>query len=397
MIYLDYNATTPVDPEVLEAMLPCFTEDYGNPSSAMHSLGWRAEGLVVKAREQVSKVFNCSKEEITFTSGSTESLNMALLGLWEQFSKYKNHIITSAAEHSAVYETCKYLESKGAKVTYLDIDQDGLIDLNELESSITVQTFLVSIMLVNNETGVIQDMKSVSAVCKEKGILIMSDTTQAIGKIPVDVQDLGIDIATVSAHKIYGPKGVGAIYTRRRSPRVNIPTLFHGGGQESGKRSGTLNVPGIVGLGKACELIELRIKNQELRINNDSPSAILSEAERSRSMVQGKFLKERLEQELIKLGGVINGHPEQRVWNTINVSFEENAHDLIKRIQTKIAVSLGSACSSGSGKPSRVLTSMGLSDKRIKGSIRLSLGIGKTEEDIDKVINVFSSFVDCRL
>lgn len=367
LIYLDYNSTTPVAPEVLESMLPYFKTDFGNAHSAMHSYGWKASAAVDQARNQVAKLLNCQDSEIIFNSGATEGINTAIRGLFHKFKQYKNHIITTKSEHVAVYESCKILESQGARVTYLDIDENGLINLDQLSSAIEEETFLVCIMLVNNETGVIQDFKSISHICQQKGVILMSDTTQAIGKIPVDVQALGIDIAVISAHKIYGPKGVGAIYLRRKKPRVSLIPQITGGVQEDGKRAGTLNVPGIVGLAKACEL--LQDWNQE---------SILE-------------LKQKLEIALIALGGKINGSIEQRVSNTINVSFKQNASTTLQSIKHKVAVSLGSACSSGSGKPSRVLTYMGFDANRVNGSIRISLGKYTTEAEIDQTIKIFQN------
>ena len=329
----------------------------------MHEFGWKANGAVEKARKQVANLLNCEDNEITFNSGSSEGLNYALKGLYEKFSKHKNHIITVKTEHVAVYETCKYLELKGAEVTYLDVDKDGKIDIAQLKASIRPETFLASIMIVNNETGVVQDMKAISDVCKDQGVILMSDATQAIGKVSLDVQALGIDITVISAHKIYGPKGVGALYARRKSPRVSILPLMHGGSQEEGKRAGTLNVPGIVGLGKACEMAKTNI--------NYHP------------------LSSKLEQALIALGCKIIGHFDDRVGNVVNVCVGINLHEFLKPINSKIAVLLGSACSSVTGKPSRVLTAMGLNSEEMKQCMRISLGKYTTSDDVDRVIKIF--------
>lgn len=369
MIYLDHNATTPVDATVLEAMLPYFTQKYGNAASTAHSFGWVAADAVALARERVAALLNCEPSEITFTSGATESINLALKGVFELYQTKGKHIITVATEHKAVLDVCKSLKQKGAKVTYLPVDREGLVNLNELQQAITHETILVCIMMANNETGVIQPIEAIGKLCKEQGVLFMSDITQAAGKLPVGVQALGIDIAPLSAHKIYGPKGVGAIYLRRRGPRVKLAPLIEGGGHENGLRSGTLNVPGIVGLGLAAELA-----NQQQTAYHR----------------QTLLLRQLLEKELLALPhAILNGHEALRLPNTANISFEGMLPGgLLKSLSTSVAVSSGSACTSASLEPSYVLKAMGISDDLAYNSIRFSLGKDTTESEILKVIKI---------
>jgi cysteine desulfurase len=366
-IYLDNNATTPMDPRVLEVMIPFFTKYFGNSASSSHAFGWEAEEAVEKAREQVAQLINAEPNEIVFTSGATESDNLALKGIHEMYSAKGNHFITVKTEHKAVLDSCAHLEKMGAEITFLPVKQDGLIDLTELENSIKPTTVLISIMYANNETGVIQPIKEISAIAKKNGILFFSDGTQAVGKISVDIIKDGIDLMSFSAHKMYGPKGVGALYVRRKNPRVRIASQIDGGGHERGMRSGTLNVPGIVGFGKACELCRNEMEKDQEKI---------------------KKLRDQLENELVKLKGVqINGNPLQRLPNITNLSFKnKNAADLMANLNGKIALSSGSACTSATHQPSFVLKALGLSDEMALSSLRFGLGRFTTEEEIDYAI-----------
>ena len=367
-IYLDNNATTPMDPRVLEAMLPFFTRHFGNAASSTHQFGWEAEGAVEYAREQVAELIGAEPTEIVFTSGATESDNLALNGVFETYAAKGNHIITVATEHKAVLDTCKHIEQKGGEITYLNVKADGLIDLHELEKAIKPNTILISVMYANNEIGVIQPIKQISAIAKKHGILFFSDATQAAGKIAVDVLEDGIDMLSFSAHKIYGPKGVGALYVRRRNPRVKITAQIDGGGHERGMRSGTLNVPGIVGFGKACELCKIEMSK---------------DAERMRT------LRDRLENELLTLKEVtVNGSREHRIPNTSNISFKNtDSSNLIISLSKNIALSSGSACTSATHMPSFVLKALGLSDDMALSSLRFGLGRFTTEEEIDYTID----------
>lgn len=367
-IYLDNNATTPMDPRVLEAMLPFFTKHFGNAASSTHQFGWEAEGAVEYAREQVAELIGAEPKEIVFTSGATESDNLALNGIFEAYAAKGNHIITVATEHKAVLDSCKHIEKKGGEITYLNVKADGLIDTHELEKAIKPNTILISVMYANNEIGVIQPIKQISAIAKKHGILFFSDATQAAGKIPVDVLEDGIDILSFSAHKIYGPKGVGALYVRRKNPRVKITAQIDGGGHERGMRSGTLNVPGIVGFGKACELCKIEMTK---------------DAEKMRT------LRNRLENELLNLKEVTtNGNREQRIPNTSNMSFKNvDSSNLIISLSKNIALSSGSACTSATHSPSFVLKALGLSDEMALSSLRFGLGRFTTEEEIDYTID----------
>lgn len=367
-IYLDNNATTPMDPRVLEAMLPFFTKHFGNAASSTHKFGWEAEAAVEYAREQVAELIGAEPKEIVFTSGATESDNLALNGIFETYAAKGNHIITVATEHKAVLDSCNHIEKKGGEITYLNVKADGLIDIHELENAITPHTILISIMYANNETGVIQPIKQISAIAKKHGILFFSDATQAAGKIPVNVMEDGIDTLSFSAHKLYGPKGVGALYVRRKNPRVKITAQIDGGGHERGMRSGTLNVPGIVGFGKACELCNIEMK---------------IDAERMRT------LRDRLENELVNLDGVaVNGNKLQRIPNTSNMSFKNtDSGGLIAGLSKNIALSSGSACTSATHSPSFVLKALGLSDEMALSSLRFGLGRFTTEEEIDFTID----------
>lgn len=372
-IYLDYNSTTPVDEKVLEAMLPYFSQKFGNAASRTHSFGWVAEEAVKRARKQVADLINCLDQEIIFTSGSTEAINLAIKGVFDNYQTKGKHIVTVSTEHKAVLDTCRALEERGAEVTYLPVNNEGLIDLQQLEESITERTILVSIMYVNNETGVIQPVKQAAEIVHRKGSIMMCDATQAIGKVNVDIQKEGIDLMCISAHKFYGPKGVGALYVRRRDPRVSLHPQIDGGGHERGLRSGTLNVPGIVGLGKACELAGEEIAANTKRISG---------------------MRDRLEKNLLALGNVaVNGSVRHRVMNTSNLSFKGIAADsLIMKIKD-IAVATGSACTSALIEPSHALKAMGLSDDDAYSSIRFSLGKYTTSEETDHAIEVVSRAV----
>ena len=373
-VYLDNNATTPVDPRVLEMMLPFFTMHFGNAASNSHAYGWEAAEAVKYAREQVAALINSEPEEIIFTSGATESDNLALKGVYEMYTSKGNHIITVKTEHKAVLDSCKHLEKKGAEITYLNVKKDGLIDLEELKNSIKSTTILIAVMYANNETGVIQRVQEISRIAKKNSILFFSDAAQAVGKIPVDVIKDGIDLMSFSAHKIYGPKGIGALYVRRKNPRVRLSSQMDGGGHERGIRSGTLNVPAIVGFGKACELCRIQMQN---------------DAEKT-----GKQ-RNKLEKELAKIKDVcINGNIQHRLPNVSNLSFKNiNSSELMAKFSKKIAVSSGSACTSASQSPSHVLKAMGLSDEMALSSLRFSLGRFTTDEEIDFTINQLANLL----
>ncbi|WP_129713634.1 IscS subfamily cysteine desulfurase [Pedobacter sp. SYP-B3415] len=373
-IYLDNNATTPLDPRVLEAMLPYFTEKFGNASSRNHAFGWVAEEAVDYAREQVAKLVGCTEKEIIFTSGATEADNLAIKGVFEMYSEKGNHIITAVTEHKAVLDTCKHLEKLGAKVTYLQVKEDGLIDLAELEAAMTPETILVSIMYGNNEIGVIQPVKEISAIAHKHGALFMTDATQAVGKIPVNVNEDGIDLMAFSAHKMYGPKGVGVLYVRRKGPRVKVTAQIDGGGHERGMRSGTLNVPGIVGLGKACELCRLEMDEEAKRLS---------------------ALRDKLESRLTQLEeSYVNGNTQHRLPHVANISFKYVEGEGLMMAMKDLAVSSGSACTSASLEPSYVLKSLGLSDDLAHSSIRYGLGRFTTEADIEEAIAITEKAVN---
>jgi cysteine desulfurase len=374
-IYLDYNATTPVDARVWESMIPFFTKYFGNAASHSHVFGWQAEEAVKIAREQVAQLINAEPNEIIFTSGATEADNLALKGVFESYASKGNHIITVRTEHKAVLDCCRHLEKWGADVTYLDVDKEGLLNLKELENSIRPETILIAVMYGNNETGVIQPIQEISAVAKKNGILFFCDATQAVGKIPVDVIKDGIDLMAFSAHKMYGPKGIGALYVRRRNPRVSITALIDGGGHERGMRSGTLNVPGIVGFGTACELCKIEMKKDALKTAT---------------------LRDRLENELLTIDGTsVNGSRMHRLPNTTNMSFRNvDSADLMKKLSSDIALSSGSACTSATQSPSFVLKALGLSDEAALSSLRFGLGRFTTEEEIDFTIQQFRHVIE---
>lgn len=373
-IYLDNNATTALDPRVLEAMLPYFTTKFGNAASRSHAFGWVAEEAVDYAREQAAQLIGCTDKEIIFTSGATEADNLAIKGVYEMYHEKGNHIVTVATEHKAVLDTCKHLEKSGAEITYLSVKEDGLIDLTELEAAMTERTILVAVMYGNNETGVVQPIKEISAITHKFGALLMTDATQAVGKIPVDVQADGIDLLAFSAHKMYGPKGVGALYVRRKNPRVKITAQLDGGGHERGMRSGTLNVPGIVGLGKACELCRQEMDAEAKRLSS---------------------LRDKMENALTQIDeSYVNGNIQHRLPHVSNLSFRHVEGQGLMMAMKDLAVSSGSACTSASLEPSYVLKSMGISDDLAHSSIRFGLGRFSTEEEIDFAIEEIRKVVD---
>ncbi len=366
-VYLDYNATTPMDKRVLQVMLPYFTEHFGNAASRSHVFGWAASEAVDIAREQVASLLGAEPGEIIFTSGATESCNLALKGVFEMYASKGNHIITVGTEHKAVLDTCKHLEKLGGEVTYLPVGFDGLVDVQQLEASIRPTTLLICIMYANNEVGVIQPIRHIAEIANRHNVLFFCDATQAVGKIPVDVLHDGIHLLALSAHKLYGPKGVGALYIRRKNPRVRLTAQQDGGGHEKNMRSGTLNVPGIAGLGKACEICQTEM------------------AEDARRMA---LLRDKLEVALLQIPGAqVNGNRKHRLPNITNISFPHiEAQGLMLRLSKYLAVSSGSACTSASIEPSYVLKAMGLTDELAHGSLRFGVGRFTTEEEMDFVL-----------
>ena len=365
-IYLDNNATTPMDPRVLDAMLPYFNEKFGNAASRNHSFGWNAEEAVDYAREQVGRLIGCTSKEIIFTSGATEANNLAIKGVYEMYGSQGNHMITVTTEHKATLDACKKVEKMGGEVTYLSPNEDGLINLSDLEAAITDKTILITIMYGNNEIGVIQDIKAISAIAKKNGILFHTDATQTVGKIPVDVIADGIDLMSFTAHKMYGPKGVGALYVRRKNPRVKVTSQMDGGGHERGMRSGTLNVPGIVGFGKACEIAQNEMAEEAIRLS---------------------VMRDRLEKELLTIEeAYVNGNTQHRLPHVANISFKFVEGEGLMMGTKDIAVSSGSACTSASLEPSYVLKSLGLDDELAHSSLRFGLGRFTTDEEIDFAI-----------
>ncbi len=367
-IYMDNQATTPVDPRVLDAMFPYFGERFGNAASRNHQFGWDAEEGVTKAREQVAALINASPKEIVFTSGATESDNLALKGVAEMYSQKGDHIITCVTEHKAVIDSAKHLEKQGIRITFLPVEKNGRIDLDDLKRAITDKTILISIMTANNEVGVVQDIGEIGRIAREHGVLFHTDAVQAVGKIPFDVQEMNVDIASISAHKMYGPKGVGAIYVRRRNPRVLLSPIMDGGGHERGMRSGTLNVPGIVGFGKAAELARNELEEESARLFR------LRER-----------LRTGLEANLDEL--YINGDMEHRVPGNLNISFAYVEGESLLMGIDDIAVSSGSACTSASLEPSYVLKALGVGEDLAHTSIRFGLGRFNTEEEVDYVVD----------
>lgn len=365
-IYLDCNATTPIDKRVLEAMLPYFTEHFGNPSSITHVYGWEAEAAVKKARETLAQAIHCTPEEIIFTSGATEANNLAIKGVAEAYFSQGRHIITVQTEHRAVLDPCKYLESLGFEVTYLPVQGDGLIDLVQLEKAIGSDTILVSIMVANNEIGVIQPIAEIGSICHRKRVLFHTDAAQAIGKIPLDVQHQNIDLMSMTAHKVYGPKGIGALYVRRRNPKVRLASQIQGGGQEKGLRSGTLFTPQIVGFAKSVELGLEEMESQTKYL---------------------EMLSTRLWKQLSQIEGIhLNGHPTQRLAGNLNISLEGvDGNALLLGMQPTVAISSGSACSSTTTAPSHVLTALGHEKSLAYASLRFGIGKFSTLEEIDQV------------
>jgi cysteine desulfurase len=365
-IYMDNHATTPVDPRVVEAMLPYFNEKFGNAASRNHEFGWQAEEAVENARAQIARLINATPKEIVFTSGATESTNLAIKGAAEMYREKGNHIITQVTEHKATLDTCKRLEKYGYEVTYLPVEKDGRINLDELRRAITPKTILISIMYANNEIGVVQPIAEIGKIAKEKGIFFHCDAVQAIGKIPVDVQKDGIDIMSISGHKIYGPKGVGAIYVRRKNPRVQLSAIIDGGGHERGMRSGTLNVTGIVGLGKACELCQNEMAEEAKRLSG---------------------LRDKLKDSIMSRldETYINGSIEHRLPHNINISFAFVEGESLLMGINDVAVSSGSACTSATLEPSYVLKALGVGEDLAHTSIRFGLGRFNTEEEVDYV------------
>lgn len=374
-IYLDHNATTPCDPRVVEAMLPYFTKVFGNAASRNHPFGWAAEEAVSKARKQIANLIGAQDEkEIIFTSGATESDNLALKGVFEMYAQKGNHIITCVTEHKAVLDTCKHLERLGAEITYLPVDSKGMLDLRELEAAITDKTIIIAIMYANNEVGVIHPIREISKIAKKHGVLVFSDATQAVGKIPVNVQEDGIDIMAFSAHKMYGPKGIGALYVRRKNPRVKVTAQIDGGGHERGMRSGTLAVSSIVGFGKACELCAQEMESEGKRLAK---------------------LRDKLEQALLKIDeAYVNGDIAHRLPHVSNISFKYvEGEGLLMGFNEKIALSSGSACTSASLEPSYVLKALGLGDDLAHSSLRFGLGRFTTEAQIDYTIQAVTETI----
>jgi cysteine desulfurase len=374
-VYLDHNATTPCDPRVVEAMIPYFTQSFGNAASRNHSFGWQAEDAVDNAREQVAKLIGADPKEIIFTSGATEGDNLGIKGVFDMYASKGNHIITCNIEHKAVIDTCKHIEREGGEVTYLDVKPNGLIDLQELEAAIKPTTILIAIMYANNEIGTIMPVREISALARKHGVLFFTDAVQAVGKIPVDVNKDGIDIMAFTAHKMYGPKGVGALYVRRKNPRVKVTAQIDGGGHERGMRSGTLNVPGIVGFGKACEICLQEMESDTARIIK---------------------LRDKLENALLKVEeSYLNGDKEARLPHVTNISFKYvEGEGLMMGFNKNIALSSGSACTSASLEPSYVLKALGLGDDLAHSSLRFGLGRYTTEEQIDFTIEQVSGTVN---
>jgi len=367
-VYFDNNATTQCDPRVIDAMLPCFGVRYGNAASRGHSLGWQAEEAVEQGRAQVAALIGAEAREIVWTSGATESDNLALKGVADAYASKGQHIITVATEHKAVLDTAQYLETQGKHVTILPVDANGLIDIGQLADAIGPETILVSVMWANNETGVLQPAAEIGALCRERGVLFHSDATQAVGKIPTDVQSANVDLLSMTAHKMYGPKGAGALYVRRRNPRVSLAAQMHGGGHERGMRSGTLNVPGIVGFGAA---------------------ALSAREDLAADAIRTRALRDRLERGLLAAvegAAQVNGGGAERLPNTTNISFDGLASDALMANMPDVACSSGSACSSASISPSHVLRAMGLSDEAAHGSLRFGLSRWTTEEEVEFVI-----------
>ena len=374
-VYLDHNATTPCDPRVVEAMIPYFTDQFGNAASRNHPFGWHAEEAVDYAREQVAQLIGADPKEIIFTSGATESDNLALKGVFEMYASKGNHIITCTTEHKAVLYTCKHIEKEGGEVTYVPVCRFGMLDLKQLEAAIKPTTILIAIMYANNEIGTVHPIPEISKIARKHGVLLFTDATQAVGKIPVDVNKDGIDLLAMTAHKMYGPKGIGALYVRRRNPRVKVTAQMDGGGHERGMRSGTLNVPGIVGFGKACELARLEMAQDAERL--------------------GK-LRDKLENALMSIEeSYLNSAKESRLPHVSNISFKYvEGEGLLMGFNKNIALSSGSACTSASLEPSYVLKALGLGDDLAHSSLRFGLGRFTTEEQIDYTVEQVTKTVN---
>jgi cysteine desulfurase len=373
-IYLDHNATTPCDPRVVESMLPYFSNAFGNAASRDHQFGWQAEEAVAYAREQLAKLIGAEPEEIIFTSGATEADNLALKGVFEMYASKGNHIITCNIEHKAVLDTCMHIEKRGGEISYLKVKENGLIDLAAFEAAIKPNTILVSIMYANNEIGNIMQVKEISAIARKHGVLVFSDATQAVGKIPVDVNKDGIDLMAFSAHKMYGPKGIGALYVRRKNPRVKVMAQMHGGDHERGLRSGTLNVPAIVGFGKACEICMNEREEEAARVSK---------------------LRNKLQDGLLRIEeAYLNGDKEQKLPHVTNISFKYvEGEALMMGLNKNIAISSGAACTSASPEPSYVLRALGVGDDLARSSLRFGLGRFTTEEQIDYTIEQVTNTV----
>ena len=374
-IYMDNHATTPVDPRVLEEMLPYFTDKFGNAASRNHSFGWEAEAAVEQARERIAKLIGATTKEVVFTSGATESDNLAIKGVAEMYKEKGNHIITAVTEHKAVLDTCKRLEKYGFRVTYMPVQKDGLVDLDDLKRAIDDKTILVTIMAANNEIGVLQPWAEIGKICRERGVLFHTDATQAVGKVPIDVNKDYIDVMSISGHKMYGPKGVGALYVRRKNPRVQISPIIDGGGHERGMRSGTLNVPGIAGLGKACALCMEQMPEETKKLSG---------------------LRDRLKDRIMgRLDEVfINGSMEHRLPGNLNISFAYVEGESLLMGINDVAVSSGSACTSATLEPSYVLKALGTGDDLAHSSIRFGLGRFNTQEEVDYVADRVSETVE---
>jgi len=368
-IYMDNNSTTRVDPRVVEAMLPFFTEEYGNAASRSHPFGWVAEKAVEESREKIAKLIGAGAKEIIFTSGATESDNLALKGVAQMYKKKGNHIITQATEHKAILDTCKRLEKEGCQITYLPVDRFGQVSAEQIREAITDKTILVSIMAANNEIGTLLPIKSIGKLCKEKGILFHTDAVQAVGKVAIDVNEMGIDLLSLSGHKMYAPKGIGALYVRKKDPRVRLEPQMDGGGHERGMRSGTLPVPSIVALGVACEIARNEMPEEAKRLYK---------------------LRERLRKGIMDRlpDSYLNGHPDERLPGSANISFAYVEGEGLMMGIKDVAVSSGSACTSASLEPSYVLRALGVGDELAHSSIRFGLGRFNTEEEVDFVVEL---------
>ena len=366
-IYLDHNATTPCDPRVLETMMPYFSENFGNPASKSHSYGWIAEEAVDYAREQVARLIGADPKEIIFTSGATEADNLAIKGIFEMYRAKGSHILTVKTEHKAVLDTCRHIEKAGGEIDYLDVDEHGLVEISRLESAIRPTTVLIAVMYANNETGVIQPITEIGEFAQRHGVLFFSDTVQAAGKIPVDVRKEGLDLASLSAHKMYGPKGVGALYIRNKIPGIKVMAQIDGGGHERSIRSGTLNVPGIVGFGKAAQIAKTELENEYSRL---------------------RMLRDKVEKAVLGIGGTfVNGSTAHRMPHVTNISFQSvEGEDLLLNLNKYMAVSSGSACTSVLKEPSYVLKAMGVDNDLALSSVRFSLGRSNTDEQIHYII-----------